>query len=602
MGASKGSDTLYHIKNLTRADIAAIIRGVFDERRGASDINMSMPTIDGDSNNICQTIARKSDTKSVTVAEFYNDWSHCGIQVVPVVDGDNRPICKQASVERKGDREKSRIKGYMLMTEANKIESDIVNGLIPSNQLLEKQKELSEKKRTSRIKLAASEDLMPMDFAEAMEEAVTDDLNARIPNDSGGFVAPVLKAKFQADAVIVDRFLKKKSIMALTRDSDMPIVAGDAFMGVKDYTKDESMTIVSTSKATLDNAMKYLPDESKDRVMLVDAVCPIFEGVKSRKLRALMMVALGCDVYKPGIKGVGPKTLHDQIKKLKAKMDVNSRENEDKFFDQLLTHVGKKTHLGTNVIHTFVKGIIYEPTNYVSIGDALLDMITEADYTYFDGSPPDTLPGYLYDMASAETSIDEEGPCVVLCKGVGNDPHPFLSKTGWKKCHGCNRIVCGCCSDTIEDKCHCLQCFAAESLVPSQEGGYTGRIAMMRKELREKYRFDGADELPHDEVEEAYESASAEFGYHNDLQASVKFPLYPTSELDNPTHWKEIGDIEFSNGGTFVTDPALKEHVPGILNLFSSFVKYEKKKHTSQVNDPAVYDALPEMFINFATM
>ena len=125
---------------------------------------------------------------------------------------------------------------------------------------------------------------------------------------------------------------------------------------------------------------------------------------------------------------------------------------------------------------------------------------------------------------------------------------------------------------------------------------------MMRKELREKYRFDGADELPHDEVEEAYESASAEFGYHNDLQASVKFPLYPTSELDNPTHWKEIGDIEFSNGGTFVTDPALKEHVPGILNLFSSFVKYEKKKHTSQVNDPAVYDALPEMFINFATM
>ena len=364
MGASKGSDTLYHMKQLTRADIAAIARGLFHELKSASDITMSMPTIDGDSNNICQTIARKSGTKSVAVAEFYNEWSHCGIQVVPVVDGDNRPICKQASIERKGNREKSRIEGFMLIKDANKIESDITNGLIPSDQLLEKQKELTEKKKTSRAKLAASEDLMPMDFAEAMEEAVTDDLNARIPNDSGGFVASVLKAKFQADAVIVDRFLKKESIMALTRDSDMPIVAGDAFMGVKDYTKDESMTIVSTSKATLDNAMKYLPDESKDRVMLVDAVCPIFEGVKSRKLRALMMVALGCDVYKPGIKGVGPKTLHDQIKKLKAKMDVNSRENEDKFFDQLLTHVGKKTHLGTNVIHTFVKGIIYEPTNH----------------------------------------------------------------------------------------------------------------------------------------------------------------------------------------------------------------------------------------------
>jgi len=59
--------------------------------------------------------------------------------------------------------------------------------------------------------------------------------------------------------------------MALTRDSDMPIIAGDGF----------------------------LAEESKDKVQFVDAKCPIFEGVKSRQLRALMMVAMGCDVYKP---------------------------------------------------------------------------------------------------------------------------------------------------------------------------------------------------------------------------------------------------------------------------------------------------------------
>lgn len=602
MGASKGSDTLYHLKKLSRTYIGAIVRGLFEELRSASDINMSMPTIDGDSNNICQTIARKSDTKSVAVAEFYNDWSHCGIEVVPVVDGDVRPDCKQATIERKANREKNRIEGFMLMKEANKIKSDIANGLIPSDLLPEKQKELSNKEKSSRNKLAASEDLMPPDFAEALEEAVTDDLNARIPNESGGFVASVLKAKFQADAVMVDRFLKKLSILGITRDSDVPIIAGDGYIAAKEYTKDDNMTLVSTSKATLENAMKYLPPEAMDKVELVDAACPIFEGVESRKLRALMMIAIGCDVYKPGIKGVGPKTLYGQMKKLKAKMDANSREDEDKFFDVLLKHVGNKTHLGTNVIHTFVKGIIYEPTNYVSCDgeNASVDMITEADYTYFDGNVPNTLPGYIYDMASAETSLDEDGPCVALCKGVGSDPHPFLSKTGWNKCQHCNRIVCGFCSDNIDDKCHCLQCFAAQSLVPSLEGGYTDRINTLRKELAEIFRFDGAYELPSDEVEEAHDCAAAEFGYHHDLQDSVKFPLHPTSELKNPTHWKEIYEIKFSNGGTFITDPALKQHVPGILDLFTSFVKYEKKKHTSQKKDPAVYDALPEMLINFA--
>ena len=83
MGASNGADTLYHLKDLTRADIAAIIRGLYGEMKELPGCNMSMPTIDGDSNNICLTIARKSGTKSASVASFFNDWAHCGIKVVP---------------------------------------------------------------------------------------------------------------------------------------------------------------------------------------------------------------------------------------------------------------------------------------------------------------------------------------------------------------------------------------------------------------------------------------------------------------------------------------------------------------------------------------
>ena len=105
--------------------------------------------------------------------------------------------------------------------------------------------------------------------------------------------------------------------MAVTNDSDVPILGGDNSTVLKEYVKVDKMTLVSTCKNTLENAMKYLPAVSKNAAKIVDAECPIFENVKSMKLRALMMVALGCEVYKPGIVGVGPKTLKKKNDNLK---------------------------------------------------------------------------------------------------------------------------------------------------------------------------------------------------------------------------------------------------------------------------------------------
>lgn len=324
------SDVLFTLRNLSRADVAAVNRRLFEDIRSSDKhFKMSQPTIDGDSNNVCHVVARKSDTKSLAVGEFYNNWAYCGIRVVPVVDGDVRPTAKQATNERRANREMKRIAGHILVKESNKLRRDLAQGLVPSDKVAETIKELSAKEKDSRSKLAQSEDLMPADLAEALEDVLVNDIGARIPNETGGYVAPVLKAKFQADAVIVGRYLNKETLMALTNDVDIPIQAGDDFMSVKEYTKDGKMTLGSTCKATLERAMECLPDESKKQVKLFEAKCPIFQGVKSRKLRALMMVALGCDVYKQGIKGVGATTLKRAMDKLKDGIDENTRENED---------------------------------------------------------------------------------------------------------------------------------------------------------------------------------------------------------------------------------------------------------------------------------
>jgi len=66
----------------------------------------------------------------------------------------------------------------------------------------------------------------------------------------------------------------------LTNDSDMPIFGSNDLIAMKDYTKDGKMTLVSTCKATLENALRYLPEQLKQVVKLVDKKCPVLKIFK----------------------------------------------------------------------------------------------------------------------------------------------------------------------------------------------------------------------------------------------------------------------------------------------------------------------------------
>ena len=604
MGVNKGSETLYHATWLTRADLGHIIRGLWDERKQSNEQGflMDKPTIDGDSNNICHVVARKLEIKSVAVAEFYKQWSTCGIKVVPIVDGDVRPTCKQASNERIAERDKNRIRAFLLMKEVNKLKSDIAQGLVRSDELPIVHAIITKKDKESRSKLTQSEDFMPSDFAEALEEALVNDVDARTINNSGGFVASVLKAKFQADAVIIGRFVNKETLMAMTNDSDMPIVAGDDFIAIKEYTKEGNITIVSTSKTTLAKALQFVGNESLGRVELKDAACPIFENVKSRKLRALMMVALGCDVYKKGIKGIGPKKLKQLLDKLEDEVTISiGADKEESLFTALLNHTATATGLGISTVDTLIKGIIYEPTNYASY-DCQDIPIPAAEHTYFDGSVPTKLPMYLSDFAAGDnTIIDDDGPVDMECAGVGDRSHIFLESFGSRTCFSCNRICCCSCSQMSNEKSYCLQCYAAESMVPSsRDGDYFTKIAEMRTVLTEQFNYPRVHELSMADVEEVYDSCMLSVVNHEQLLSGVKYPLYPTENIEDQSKWSKIHTMQFKEGGTFVSDTELTEHLPATLNLFSSFVYYERKKRTTWIKDPSVYDALPAMIINIA--
>ena len=275
MGVKHGKSTLYHLSKLPKHGVAAILRGLHESRKEGGDLRMSMPTIDGDSNNICYIWAGKSANKSTAVGQFYSNWAKCGLKVTPVVDGDVRPTSKQATNARVAEREKSRMKGHILLKEAQTIKRNISNGVYTTpEQLTEMKDTIKKKEQSGRKKFTQSECKIPMDFADALEDSLVNDFCVRSPDGTGGYVAPVLKAKFQADAAIIGRFINGETLMAITNDSDIPILGGDDFIALKEYSKDGNMTLVSTSKATLAKAMEYLPDELRGIVKLEDAEWP----------------------------------------------------------------------------------------------------------------------------------------------------------------------------------------------------------------------------------------------------------------------------------------------------------------------------------------
>ena len=79
----------------------------------------------------------------------------------------------------------------------------------------------------------------------------------------------------------------------------------------------------------------------------------------------MMIVALGCNVYKGGIHDIRPKTLRRTLDKVKDTITNTDEEvdNEVLLFNLLLDHTAMVTKLGIKSVDTLVKAIIYEPTN-----------------------------------------------------------------------------------------------------------------------------------------------------------------------------------------------------------------------------------------------
>jgi hypothetical protein len=592
MGVPHGSSTLHSITDLTLADLAHICRRMAD-KKGIS------PRIVADCSNLIYIFKGSYTPVVISLVNHFNKFTTAGLIIVPVCDGHVRPTAKQATNVRIASREKTRITALRLRSRIREIKDELSNTEETEtvSSRLELEKELRTAEKRVKQNETKSRDIVPPNF----DIALANELVARKAHNidgelAGGFIDYVSVAEFQADSYMLGQLLNNDAIMAMTKDTDILILAGDCGMVINKFTKNKYQ-IVGTTESTLKFAMSLLPPKSGAKFK--PATKPIFDSVQCPRLRALMMVILGCDVYVSGMNDVSVATLAKMMDK--TKRELADTFTEGMLFASLRQQLMDKNELSSEVVDTYIDAILYEPSNSIT-GTEDENCCHTTNRSYLFGAPS-TLPKYL-----EQFSIDEEfltnnivsGPGMSLRKGVGDRSHQFLTDEGCKSCAHCGELTCAhCCATTNDGTVYCLPCYATNALVPLAGGEGSKTIAEMHLELKDQFNFDHVDQLKLDEVEEAYDKMEFVRSYKN-RDDQVPFSVYCSSQIDHTTQWSIITDVELQYGAAFLSQPEIRsDHIPGILQLFGSLVTYDTTAQSGWMKK--ISDAMPAVIVNFAS-
>jgi hypothetical protein len=449
MGVKSGAKTLHSVSGLTLTDIAIMCKGLAAEKQ-------ILPRIVADCSNLLFVFSKCISAVSA-VAGHLSRIAATGVVMVPICDGPIRPISKQATNKRIADKELSRIKSYHCRAKIVQLKNQLAHESMNQDERDATTGEIRKLDAQMKRNETQSHCRMPKEFATELEYELSHS-NAHTVGDesAGGFVEHVIVAEFQADSYMAAEIINQTAVMVMTKDSDIPIITGDCCISIKSFTKGK-FEIVCTSVATLNHALSFLPDASKEKVQFKEAENPVFEGIYNVRLRALIMVMLGCDVFIPGMKA---------IKGAGSAMRIamsEDRTNEDTMFASLHKQFMDNNKLAQEAVDTYIDAIVFEPTNCVPDIDESVTACCSGGARKYLFDQPTSLPRYL-----EQYSIDEafksdnilEGPSTLFCKGVGDRKHIFLAHEGHAFCHNCKEVVCKYCRGSIEDNVFCLLCLA----------------------------------------------------------------------------------------------------------------------------------------------
>ena len=232
------------------------------ERMKENPKNCGRAVIDVDCSNVVHLVKNRAMGVVEETTKFLMEWVLCGGIVVPICDGDTRSISKIQSHKNRAKRQKKKIEAIISRQKLNKINRQLKSdGLTVSelNAATTQRKDLE-----GEIKRAETQSTnpVPTNFPKMLEKELIRLSSYKPTGKYGGCVGKVTTGKFQADGVIAGRYATGMSNLIISTDGDYPAFSNDNCLALSSF-KGENLTITSTSKATVEKEISYLPPENQ---------------------------------------------------------------------------------------------------------------------------------------------------------------------------------------------------------------------------------------------------------------------------------------------------------------------------------------------------
>ena len=272
--------------------------------------------IDVDANLLFCSLQRNR-TKNKTIEDTVEDLAlllkevaHGGFIVTIVIDGDARPDCKRATLKRRKGDSLTKINRMYCRFKVLELSSRLEKEAMNENKRSEIKNELQSFNDAAKsLERKCDRFLIRDDFSGLLLHRLKS-INAFKKNKNGGFVCPkILKAKFQADYVIALRSVEGKNDFIYSCDGDFAALIGNECVMIDKIQNKGNVFEVSLAgpcnKKMLDLRRRLKKSKLKSSgITWIKAKYPLFQD-QPQDVRAMIAIALGCDVWIDGIKQVG---------------------------------------------------------------------------------------------------------------------------------------------------------------------------------------------------------------------------------------------------------------------------------------------------------
>lgn len=471
MGVKSPSSLTYTVKNLSIKHVKQVIKDVRNESGEQTAAEEDEATkilknrVDADINWLYYKLGankRKSDAARI-ISEFLETLALYGFIVTPICDGEARHHSKRATTERIAKKERNKIQASIarlqLIAVSSQLRSDTTLSEEERNGLSARQKDLNEKVRKFESSAASEGNISPTFYHDLAEELAIRNLHET--NDLMGRVEKVKVGQFQADPLIAMRAIRKESDIIISADTDFLVSVGRDCILMKSFYFRRGRGRMSSNTALMElqqiqlccsnlqmrnsieraitttHEIDDINHQQDNNIIFVDPKYPVFDE-ETIRLRALIAVIIGSDVYIGGAPTIGVKMIFDKMKELREIYDDDDHEIIQNMLKWVVTKK-KNLRLTEEMLNVFVDTMIFEPANEVGSNGETIFETDNKSYSYTHMRPRN-LPRYLKDFCSEHDELCNivDGPDLITCIGPKKDKEHVIMRgeDGVEKCNG----------------------------------------------------------------------------------------------------------------------------------------------------------------------